>query len=147
MHTNWCVLIEISMKIGMLNFLSGIIGHCTEGRISLLWSQLNFKPFRRTCAKLWTEKYESRRCLDIFLLNGKSTFFFILQHNSFWHECFHMNVSAYIFTREISVDYQMRKFLIKHTSCSFYSNTTTLESGINVHPWINVAPWKIWQKE
>ena len=24
---------------------------------------------------------------------------------------------------------------------------TTLESGINVHPWINVAPWKIWQKE
>ena len=23
----------------------------------------------------------------------------------------------------------------------------TLESGINVHPWINVAPWKFWQKE
>ena len=23
----------------------------------------------------------------------------------------------------------------------------TLESGINVHPWINVAPWKICQKE
>ena len=23
----------------------------------------------------------------------------------------------------------------------------TLESGINVHPWINVAPGKIWQKE
>ena len=35
MHTNWCVFIEISKEIGMLNFLSGIIGHCTEGRISL----------------------------------------------------------------------------------------------------------------
>ena len=30
-----CVLIEISMEIGMLNFLSAIIGHCTQGRISL----------------------------------------------------------------------------------------------------------------
>ena len=29
MHTNWCVLIEISMEIGMINFLIGIIGHCT----------------------------------------------------------------------------------------------------------------------
>ena len=28
-------LIEISMEIGMLKILSGIIGHCTEGRISL----------------------------------------------------------------------------------------------------------------
>ena len=27
------------------------------------------------------------------------------------------------------------------------NNKHTLESGINVHPWINVAPWKIWQKE
>ena len=34
MHRNWCVLIEISMEIGMLIFLS-LIGHCTEGRISL----------------------------------------------------------------------------------------------------------------
>ena len=30
MHTNWCVLIEISMEVGMLNFLSGIIGHFTH---------------------------------------------------------------------------------------------------------------------
>ena len=31
MHTNWYVLIEISMKVGMLKFFSGIvIGHCTE---------------------------------------------------------------------------------------------------------------------
>ena len=30
MHTNWCVLIEISLEIGMINFLCGIIGHCTK---------------------------------------------------------------------------------------------------------------------
>ena len=40
------------------------------------WSQMTFKPFRRACAKLWTKKYESRPCLGIFLLNGKSSFFF-----------------------------------------------------------------------
>ena len=38
MLTNWCVLIKISMEIGMLNFLSGIIGQCTEGRKSLYYS-------------------------------------------------------------------------------------------------------------
>ena len=32
MYTQWCVLIEISMEIGMLNFLIGIIGHCTDER-------------------------------------------------------------------------------------------------------------------
>ena len=35
MHTNWCVLIEISMEIGMWNFWSVINGHCTDGKISL----------------------------------------------------------------------------------------------------------------
>ena len=30
---------------------------------------------------------------------------------------------------------------------AFASTIGTLESGINVHPWINIAPWKIWQKE
>ena len=38
MHTNWCVLIEISMEIEMINFLIGIIGHCTDGR-KLLYKQ------------------------------------------------------------------------------------------------------------
>ena len=35
MHTNWCVFIKISMETGMLNILSGIIGQCTDRRISL----------------------------------------------------------------------------------------------------------------
>ena len=38
-----CVLIEISMEIGMLNFLSGIIGHCTEGKISLYFNDQKFE--------------------------------------------------------------------------------------------------------
>ena len=37
MHTNRCVLIEISMEIGMINLLIGIIGHCTDQR-NLLYS-------------------------------------------------------------------------------------------------------------
>ena len=32
MHTNWCILIEISMEIGMFKFLIAIIGHCTDQR-------------------------------------------------------------------------------------------------------------------
>ena len=32
MHTNWCVLVEISMVIGMWNFWSVINGHCTDGK-------------------------------------------------------------------------------------------------------------------
>jgi hypothetical protein len=36
-------LIEISIEIGMLNFLGGIIGHCTEGRISLSLTEINIK--------------------------------------------------------------------------------------------------------
>jgi hypothetical protein len=32
MHTHWYVLIEISMEIGMINFWSVIIGHCSDER-------------------------------------------------------------------------------------------------------------------
>ena len=35
MHTNWCVLIEISMEIVMWNFWNVINGHCTDKKISL----------------------------------------------------------------------------------------------------------------
>ena len=35
MNTNWCVFKEISMEIGMINFLNDIIGHCTDQRNSL----------------------------------------------------------------------------------------------------------------
>ena len=32
MNTDWCVFKEISMEIGMINFLNYIIGHCTDQR-------------------------------------------------------------------------------------------------------------------
>ena len=43
MHTHSCVLIEISMKIGTLKFLIGIIGHCTDERNLLYDDQLIMK--------------------------------------------------------------------------------------------------------
>ena len=36
MHTNRCVLIEISIEREIIDFLIGIIGHCTDGRKLLL---------------------------------------------------------------------------------------------------------------
>ena len=50
MHTIWCVLIVISMEIEMMiNFLIGIIGHCTDQR-NLLYFR---KPelYRKTSLK------------------------------------------------------------------------------------------------
>ena len=37
------------MEIGMLNFLVGIIGHCTEGRISLQCQILSGRLFQTLC--------------------------------------------------------------------------------------------------
>ena len=48
MHTILCVLIEILMEIGMLNFLIAIIGHCAEGRISL-YLKGNVKSSSQIC--------------------------------------------------------------------------------------------------
>ena len=39
------------MEIGMMNFMSGIIGHCTEGRISLLYVRnwlVSWTTYQRT---------------------------------------------------------------------------------------------------
>ena len=47
MHTNWCVLIEISMEIGMLNFVSGIIGHCTARKEESHFSMNSIIKFLR----------------------------------------------------------------------------------------------------
>ena len=59
MHTNCCVLIEISMEIGMWNFWSVINGHCTDGKILVhsnsrgtsLLPDLNGLPF---CSFFWS---------------------------------------------------------------------------------------------
>ena len=40
MNTNWCVFKEISMEIGMINFLNDIIGHCTDQRNLLYWNTI-----------------------------------------------------------------------------------------------------------
>ena len=43
----------------------------------------------------------------------------------------------------LTKDFHPHKLKIRQTLLKF----PTLESGINVAPWINIAPWKIWQKE
>ena len=47
MHTNWCVLIGISMEIGMWNFWNVINGHCTDIKISLYFPSANLPNFMK----------------------------------------------------------------------------------------------------
>ena len=49
MHTNWCVLIEISMEIGMLNFWLGL----------LVTAQTKENYFSITCLVTYEEKNKS----------------------------------------------------------------------------------------
>ena len=90
MHTNWCVLIEISMEIGMLNFLSGIIGLCTEGRISLrgeysVWVPSG--PSRLSFFKIWpfSAEFHITYMYDIFIYLAK---IMLLRENLFMAEFF-----------------------------------------------------------
>jgi len=87
MHTNWCVLIEISMEIGMLNFLSVIIGHCTEGRISLykpklIWQFYTWLQFGWVFGETELSKLLSSILLTVIKSAQSSVIIFDFKQNS-----------------------------------------------------------------
>ena len=62
MHTNWCVLIEISMEIGILNFWNMIICLCNGAWNSLYWC---FQKEKKTTMKIDFAKISSKTGQEI----------------------------------------------------------------------------------
>ena len=122
MHTNWCVLIEISMEIGMIKFLIGIIGHCTDQKnlLFLFYSFYFFHviPTFRLVKSFWVHlSFSSRFFYVCFSL--KISIHLVLEIGHVHKEG---NAEATVKLFSFSTKYHNRvKYCLKDHWCHIYS--------------------------